>query len=511
MKSKSCFSSFLILFWLSIALSGCGRADMSVPLDSLQVICHDDDAVILRSLDDNYVSGGELVYLKKNDSIWNLTQKINLKKYLHGGYLYNKNDWERDDNFLSIRSFDYNEKWLAIMVIPSRFIFQKKLNSVLIFKKDGDQWNFYKRLYLSPEEIMGSQIVISHDSILVQVTYEINEKCYINLGCIDLLNPKFPLKQEIFPPWNKQEQDMRGFPKVFVHDDQMLVSWRRRFSKDDADAFRSGEYKGDLYAEELVLYRWNGSRWILVQNLYDCYSRDILLTCYGNPTMNIQKVDWGQNEIYVYEALFGSVSKFVKKEDQQWCLAERIIGNKRDEKGHRILEGGEIGFQTPLSYNFVWRDKERRVGIVKPSSDGKMRVVDPDWLFDDADHVTSEKMISYYKTIGRPYLDGANIIIAPAGEKSFYELTDYIPKIDHSLCNQTLVTTYMFDECYFGYSPLSQADVWAGVNVYEIDPQEGPKRVFALTTSNGKELKVTPIDNPDPVNLQFPSRELSQE
>ena len=140
-----------------------------------------------------------------------------------------------------------------------------------------------------------------------------------------------------------------------------------------------------------------------------------------------------------------------------------------------------------------------------------MRVVEPDWLFDDADPVTSEKMCSYYKTIGRPYFEGPNLVITRAGEKSFYELTDYIPKIDHSLCNQTLVTTYMFDECYFEYSPLQQAEVWAGVNVYEIDPVGGPKRVFALTTRNAEEMKVAPVANPEPANLQFPSRETSQD
>ena len=508
MESKSVYIAFITVFLLATTFSGCKRPNTSDLQDELQPICHDNDAVILRSSFD--VSGGEIIYLKKEKSQWNLCQSIDLRPYMRGCHIIHKDDWERNDNQLATRSFAYNEKWLVILIIRPglKFIGTKSRRIVLIFKRHGSQWQFYKRFSPSDHELDGMQIAVSHDSLFVQVCRVNNGKYHINLCCFDLRDSKLPLKQELAPSWSVREQDMISNPKFFIHDDQMLVSWRRRLSEEEElKYFGKLSYDGE-YTEELVLYRWNGSQWKQVQNLSKLYPEDALLKCYGKPIDDIQKVDWGQNELYVLTACYGSVWKFVKNENQRWDFAERVIGNPTNEKtGLKTLIDGEIGYQTPLSYNVLWRDKERRVGIVKPSSDGKTRVVEPDWLFDDADPVTSEKMCSYYKTIGRPYFDGHGIIIERAGEKSFYELTDYIPKIDHSLCNQTLVTTYMFDECYFEYSPLQQAEVWAGVNVYEIDPVEGPKRVFALTTRNAEELKVAPIDNPEPANLQFPSRE----
>ena len=514
MESNNVYLKFITLFLLTTMFFGCRRLSTLDLQDELQPVCRGNDAVILRSSYSYHVSSGEIIYLKKEESQWKLCQTINLSPYLRGCHICHLRDQERDKNRLAIRSFAYNDKWLAIMVVRRGSDLMGTFDSyrVLLFKKNVDQWLFYKRFSPKDHKLDGEQVAISHDCLLVRVDRNIGGKHHINLCCFDLRDSKLPLKQELAPSWSARELDMINNPKFFVHDDQMLVSWRRRLSEEEELKYWGELSYNGKYTEELVLYRWDGSQWKQVQNLSECISKDVLLEWHGKPFDDIQKVDWGQNELYVSEAWIGSIWKFVKNEDQRWILAERVIGNPRDETTHlKTLIDGEIGYQTPVSYNVIWRDKERRVGIVKPSSDGKMRVVEPDWLFDDADPVTSEKMCSYYKTIGRPYFDGHGIIIERAGEKSFYELTDYIPKIDHSLCNQTLVTTYMFDECYFEHSPLQQAEVWAGVNVYEIDPVEGPKRVFALTTRNAEEMKVAPVANPEPANLQFPSRETSQE
>ena len=40
---------------------------------------------------------------------------------------------------------------------------------------------------------------------------------------------------------------------------------------------------------------------------------------------------------------------------------------------------------------------------------------------------------------------------------------------------------------------MQSADVWGGVNIYEIDSETGPKRVFSLKTGHLDELKPVPV------------------
>ena len=334
MKSKGLYITFLTLFLLATTFSGCRRLSISDLQDELQPICHGDDAVILRSSYSYYVSNGEIIYLKKENSQWKLCQTIDLSPYLRGCHICHLRDQERDENRLAIRSFAYNDKWLAIMVIRRGSHLMGTFDSyrVLLFKKGGDQWLFYKRFSLPDYNLIGEQVAISHDCLLVRVNRNIMGKRHINLCCFDLYDSKLSLKQELAPPWNVREQDMNSNPKFFIRDDQMLVSWRRRLSdEEELKYFGELSYNGE-FTEELVLYRWNNSQWEQVQNLSELYPEDALLKCYGKPIDKIQKVDWGQNELYVLTACYGSVWKFVKNEDQRWDFAERVIGNPIDEK-----------------------------------------------------------------------------------------------------------------------------------------------------------------------------------
>ncbi|MBR5759821.1 MAG: hypothetical protein IKX88_14620, partial [Thermoguttaceae bacterium] len=43
-------------------------------------------------------------------------------------------------------------------------------------------------------------------------------------------------------------------------------------------------------------------------------------------------------------------------------------------------------------------------------------------------------------------------------------------------------------------NPMQKAEVWGGVNIYEIDPEKGPIKKFALTTRNLEELKEVPLN-----------------
>ena len=153
----------------------------------------------------------------------------------------------------------------------------------------------------------------------------------------------------------------------------------------------------------------------------------------------------------------------------------------------------EVGVQSPWSYNVVWRDKMQLLGVVKPSEDGKIRFVEPDWFFRDADPVTLQKMREYYSFAD--YYHSRNVdYLKKDGYESYYDYADYIPLVDYSICGSTLVTSYTFDQCYFKGHPLQSADVWGGVNIYEIDSETGPKRVFSLKTGHLDELKPVPVD-----------------
>ena len=71
--------------------------------------------------------------------------------------------------------------------------------------------------------------------------------------------------------------------------------------------------------------------------------------------------------------------------------------------------------------------------------------------------------------------------------------------VKHSIDKNRIITSYAFPHCYDDdYPTLQDAEVWAGVNIYEIDPETGPKRVFRMTTSHNRDLEVVPVSEEHP-------------
>ena len=132
------------------------------------------------------------------------------------------------------------------------------------------------------------------------------------------------------------------------------------------------------------------------------------------------------------------------------------------------------------------------LGVVKPSDDGKIRVAEPNWFLRDADPVTLQTIRDYYSS-GRYSDDTIVKDLKLDGYESSYDYARYIPLIDYAICGSTLVTSYTFEKCYLKDAPLHSADVWGGVNIYEIDSETGPKRVFSLKTGHLDELKPVPV------------------
>ena len=171
-----------------------------------------------------------------------------------------------------------------------------------------------------------------------------------------------------------------------------------------------------------------------------------------------------------------------------------------------MFEEQILPVQTPTSYSFAYLDegdryhKERnRFGLAKPSTDGVVRITDPDWIVEDADPETNRLTSDFYRFNANSKRPESRYF-AP----TFYVGYDYVPLVDYALSGSTLVTSYSFQDCYVADSPLQQAKVWGGVNIYKIDPTTGPKKVFALTTRELEDLKPVPVGKVDGILMDMP-------
>ena len=273
----------------------------------------------------------------------------------------------------------------------------------------------------------------------------------------------------------------------------MLVRWNRPKTEEEK-VLSNNTF---TMTEEDAIYQLKNNRWELWQNLSETIPREVFVRRRGMPLGNDFRVDLDKQEVCIYCWYPGGVLQFVNQ-NGKWAFADSVDFDANASKntssaGWFYTDPVEVGLQSPLSYNVVWRDKMQLLGVVKPSDDGKIRVAEPNWFLRDADPVTLQKMRDYYSSVY--YYHGTNVEdLKEDGYESYYDYTNYVPLIDYSICGSTLVTSYTFDECYFEGSPMYSADVWGGVNIYELDSEMGPKRVFSLKTGHLDELKPVPVD-----------------
>ena len=465
--------------------------------EDLQVRTSENAAVILRS--SLYVSNGKIYYLDKTNGEWGIRQTIDLKPYLHGLHTIHPTNDDRLHNDLAKRSFAFNDKWLCVVIgrRPMTYSFQSRRDyqrRVLIFKRAGDQWEYHHTLASGNQLCWFNQVEVVNDQLIVMDRFQKSgQKCGA-IQCFDLSGSKPSRGQTIYPPIDNGVDPWSVSPPIYyVKDDLMLVRWDRPKTEEEK-ALSSDSFET---IEEDAIYQLKNNRWELWQTLSETIPQEVFARRRGKPLSGDIRVDLNKQEICIYCWYPGGVLQFVNR-NGKWAFADSVDFDPNASKdaysdGWFHTDSGEVGLQSPWSYDVVWRDKMQLLGVVKPSDDGKIRVAEPNWFIRDADPVTLQKMRDYYSSVY--YYHGENVEdLKLDGYESYYDSTEYIPLIDYSICGSTLVTSYTFDECYFEGSPMQSADVWGGVNIYEIDSETGPKRVFSLKTGHLDELKPVPVD-----------------
>ncbi|MBR5759639.1 MAG: hypothetical protein IKX88_13700, partial [Thermoguttaceae bacterium] len=461
--------------------------------EDLQVRCRENDAVILRS--SFYVSDGKIYYLNRSKDGWGVRQTIDLEPYLKGWHTIHHGKGDRAGKRLTTRSFSYNDKWLCVLLqrkpaAHRKFFRWERQNKVLIFKRDGDQWRFHHVLASGNQFRDGFQVEVVHNQLLIISPYLKKGLKRGAIQCFDLSGTEPRLCQTIYPPINNADPSLKvALPICYVKDDLALVCWERLKTEEEKELSERHYCVLLNVTFENAVYRLEDNRWELWQNLSETIPRDVFERRYGLPLDDAIRVDLNNQEICICCGDSG-ISQFIAQ-GGKWTFADGV-----DYASHALASVPftiEIGFQTPWSYDVVWRDKRQLMGVVKPSDDGKVRFAEPNWFLRDADPVTLQKTRDYYGSID--YYHGTYVEdLKQNGYESYYDFTDYIPLIDYSICGSTLVTSYTFDKCYTKGSPMQSADVWGGVNIYELDSETGPKRVFSLKTGHLDELKPVPVD-----------------
>ena len=464
--------------------------------EDLQVRTSDNAAVILRS--SLYVSNGKIYYLDKTNGEWGIRQTIDLKPYLHGLHTIHPTNDDRSHNDLAKRSFAFNDKWLCVVIgrRPKAYSFQSRRDyqrRVLIFKRAGDQWEYHHTLASGNQLCWFNQVEVVNDQLIVMDRFQKSgQKCGA-IQCFDLSDSKPSRGQTIYPPIDNGVDPWSVSPPIYyVKDDLMLVRWDRPKTEEEK-ALSSDSYET---IEEDAIYQLKNNRWELWQTLSETIPQEVFARRRGTPLSGDIRVDLNKKEICIYCWYPGGVLQFVNR-NGKWAFADSVDFDPNASKdaysdGWFYTDSVEVGLQSPWSYNVVWRDKMQLLGVVKPSDDGKIRVAEPNWFLRDADPVTLQTIRDYYSS-GRYSDDTIVKDLKLDGYESSYDYARYIPLIDYAICGSTLVTSYTFEKCYLKDAPLHSADVWGGVNIYEIDSETGPKRVFSLKTGHLDELKPVPV------------------
>ena len=461
----------LLLLPLFLVVSGCKKTTTDFR-DQMQVLCHENDAIVVRCA--RFAVTGEIYYLKKEGKEWRLEQKINLKPYLKRWHVKYLSDGSRYSGNHIKPWIQYNGDWLCILLRrgdPRKYDISGRINQeakAVIFKRKGNHWEYYSTISRPYLSVYG--VALIDDYLFINDPFKTAPQKMGVVYCYQLNEKKPRLTQKIISPakyiktrdyWFDCSVCNDGMlnPPLFAVNDNLIIRWAQKNHRDD----HPQDYS--------LIYRLDNGSWVQKESF------EI------NSPSEFDKYDVGENRAVFYFGREYFPHQFSFDEENFGRRIEPTIPKGKE----KILESQT--YRPPFGYNVFLYEKDCLLGIVKPSE--KNEVVSPDWAIDSGDPETLEMMTDYYKSL-KSYYGVSKRYLQEHGYSSYYEYTNYIPVVDFATCGSTLVTSYVFDECYIKGSPLQAAKVWAGVNVYEIDPEQGPKRVLALTTSNLGELKVVP-------------------
>ena len=457
-------------FLLFLTSQFLNRAPKSTTLlrNDFQVFCNGNDAVILAS--SGFVSTGKIYYLVKEDDKWSIAQILDLAPYLKSRHtVQNLNvEWGRRN-----RSLQYNDRWLVVGL--NRYPASKNdknwrdySGSALIFKKENGRWVFhYDVTKVAPFINMEEMTLTSDDLFFLQrhsYSSRFKHKGIGQVRRLDLKTPE-PIWREDLCPYDDSVTEYIMVKRVFESGDWLAVCKNNK---------------------HISLYRRDRNDWKLTESFP---SHGDLFQFTNTFTEN--EIVFSYYDLHATRETYPKIYRY-KFADDRWTLVqeekEYNIDYPRNKDSHFCR-------QEPSRYSLCWQGKGEQFGIAKPSPDDAIHYVDPDWIVEDPDPETFRVVSDYYKyDFNFKYAPTIDIeYLKSLGCNNFYDYVDYVPTLNYALSGNTLVTSYMFLDCHFAGCPMQKAKVWAGVNVYEIDPTTGPKRMLALTTRNIEDLKPVPV------------------
>ena len=510
-----CFS----LFVLCLNLGENSPAKEKAPAktgnkEAPRVIIHRDDAVVL--VPSTFEPQATLYCLSKIDGQWGLRQTIDLTPYLDGWFCNffcfgETFDRQGDEETKQVHAIAMNDRWLAISVCEKLPHFDPRDKSlmkqygVLLFTKMGGKWGFHSKL-VPQNSLWDVNVTVipfialtDDDQLLIASPWHLEGERVGALYCYQLNIDSEPiLSQTILPPKDqfrhfidssaKYGISETGFAtKFFIAGDLLLICDQmlpllREPTKNDS--FTSSK---DMFVYEYVNGSWE---------YRFCY-RDTL-----------GKDDEGERLYYDYASRMGHYTfsngylfSYVGKKDfDKNAMTYEILkikysdGKVQDVSTDSLVTQDDDKapmLQLPDTYILKWLGHYERFAVTPPSGDQDGHFTAPKWTVFDSDERTYSLVVKMLKK---------QHLLVKAGNKlvkvkmNSYKNAKTIPIVKQSIDKNRIITSYAFPHCYDDdYPTLQAAEVWAGVNIYEIDPETGPKRVFRMTTSHNRDLEAAPV------------------
>ena len=502
-----------------MAVSGCGPSLKDFP----RVLIHNDSAVIV--VPETKDPKAKLYYISRQDDKWDLRQTIDLTPHLDGWFCnlfsYSETfDRQGDEETKQVHAIAMNDRWLAISVCEKRPHNNPrdkslmKQNGVLLFTKMGGMWGFHSKLV--PQNSLWDVNVTTipfialtdNDQLLIASPWHLEGERVGALYCYQLNIDSEPvLSQTLLPPKEQFREfidsianakygiSATGFAtEFFIAGDLLLIC-------DQMLPLLREPTKNDMYSssKDMFVYESVNGNW----EYRFCY-RDVLGKDDKNGDLYYDYASRRGHYIFSNGSLFSYVGErdFGKNEMTYEILKLKYADGKvLDVSTDSLVTQDDDAapmLQLPDTYILKWLGHYERFALTPPSDDQDGHFTAPKWTVFDSDERTYNlvadtlKKEYYYST----YYKGEKMI---KEKKNTYENVEDIPIVKQSIDKNRIITSYAFPHCYDDdYPTLQDAEVWAGVNIYEIDPETGPKRVFRMTTSHNRDLEVVPVSEEHP-------------
>ena len=493
-KMTFCSSKIVLLLWLLMNATAPIQAQTEVKeehREDIKVSCREHDAAVLVG---SYLkSSGKLYFLEESKGTWSLMQTIDLAEYLDGWYLlYTSMEEKIRGGFEARQAVGFNDRWLIVPTykvanesddVPENYV-GKTIERILIFRKTSKRWKYHTTLKTTSTQAMRSSsfALTDFDQLIVSDPYFESPNGTGIVRCYDLSIDPPRLVQELLPTLERSKRISYG-AKIGIKGKSLLISSLQLMPEDvPNDWLRSSQLDFDLY-------KYSNDRWSFCKSLLAETSEEAYNAQRGLPLDNVVKKNISDSEIL----LESNYLTWPDDEEQpvnvrawlQYSVTENDVtfkswDQKKNPKDVRLV------VKKPGEFSLAWQGKYESFGIGKPTNRDVV-FAEPDWIVDDANLKTRKAITNYY-------INDFNTDYAKShGLNNFYDYTQYIPVVDYALQGNTLITSYLFKDCYFADNPMQKEEVWAGVNVYRLDLNNPPKRVFSLTTRNLKELKEAPV------------------